>query len=171
MLVDTPQTLVAMVRLGVGVGIANAVALDHTDTAGLVVLDSTIRTWSGRSPSTGTTSWPTTEVGASLLRALRAAPVPPGATAPTRRRPRTGGESPAGGGRVGSPIRAGADPGSRAPRAEEAMAPFVGRQPELAVLRARLAEALAGQPQVVQIQGPAGIGKTALIEHFLRDPG
>ena len=51
------------------------------------------------------------------------------------------------------------------------MPPFVGRQPELAVLRARLTAALAGQPQVVRIEGPAGIGKTALIEHFLRDPG
>jgi DNA-binding CsgD family transcriptional regulator len=51
------------------------------------------------------------------------------------------------------------------------MPPFVGRQPELAVLRARLAAALAGQPQVVRIEGPAGIGKTALIEHFLREPG
>lgn len=51
------------------------------------------------------------------------------------------------------------------------MPPFVGRQPELATLRARLTAALDGQPQVVRIQGPAGIGKTALIEHFLRDPG
>ena len=51
------------------------------------------------------------------------------------------------------------------------MAPFVGRQPELAVLQARLSEALAGRPQTVQIQGPAGIGKTALLEHFLNDPG
>src|SRR4029077_19540994 len=50
---------------------------------------------------------------------------------------------------------------------EDVMAAFVGRQPELAVLRARLAEALAGRPQIVQIQGPAGIGKTALLEHFL----
>ena len=49
------------------------------------------------------------------------------------------------------------------------MAPFVGRQPELAVLRARLADALAGRPQIVQIQGPAGIGKTALLEHFLAE--
>jgi predicted ATPase len=38
------------------------------------------------------------------------------------------------------------------------MALFVGRQMELAVLRARLADALAGRPQIVQIQGPAGIG-------------
>jgi DNA-binding CsgD family transcriptional regulator len=47
------------------------------------------------------------------------------------------------------------------------MVPFVGRQPELAVLHARMADALAGRPQIVQIQGPAGIGKTALLEHFL----
>ena len=47
---------------------------------------------------------------------------------------------------------------------KDAMAPFVGRQPELAVLRARLADARSGRPQIVQIQGPAGIGKTALIE-------
>ena len=47
------------------------------------------------------------------------------------------------------------------------MVAFVGRQPELAVLRARLADAATGRPQVVQIQGPAGIGKTALLENFL----
>jgi DNA-binding CsgD family transcriptional regulator len=48
---------------------------------------------------------------------------------------------------------------------------FVGRQPELAVLRARMADVVAGRPQVVHLQGPAGIGKTALIEHFLSEPG
>jgi DNA-binding CsgD family transcriptional regulator len=48
---------------------------------------------------------------------------------------------------------------------------FVGRQPELAVLRARLAAARGGAPQVVQIEGPPGIGKTALVAHFLDDPG
>jgi len=51
------------------------------------------------------------------------------------------------------------------------MAPFVGRQAELAVMQARLTEALAGRPQTMQIQGPAGIGKTALLEHFLHDSG
>ena len=51
------------------------------------------------------------------------------------------------------------------------MVPFVGRQMELAVLRARLADALAGRPQIVQIQGPAGIGKTALVDHFLGEAG
>ena len=49
------------------------------------------------------------------------------------------------------------------------MVAFVGRQLELAVLRARLNDALAGQPQIVQIQGPAGIGKTALLEEFLTE--
>ena len=47
------------------------------------------------------------------------------------------------------------------------MVAFVGRQLELAVLRARLADAANGWPQIVQIQGPAGIGKTALLENFL----
>ena len=36
--VDAPQTLVAMVRSGVGIGVANAVALDNTDTAGVMLL-------------------------------------------------------------------------------------------------------------------------------------
>jgi len=47
------------------------------------------------------------------------------------------------------------------------MAPFVGRQPEVAALRARLAQSLAGEPQVVLVAGPPGIGKTALVERFL----
>ncbi len=38
---------------------------------------------------------------------------------------------------------------------------------ELDVLRARLADARAGRPWIVEVQGPAGIGKTALIERFL----
>src|SRR6478609_4363036 len=49
------------------------------------------------------------------------------------------------------------------------MVAFVGRQPELAVLRARLSDALAGRPQIVQIQGPPGIGKTALLDEFLTE--
>ena len=51
------------------------------------------------------------------------------------------------------------------------LAPFVGRTAELAVLRAALADAVARRPRVVQIEGPAGMGKTALIERFLADPG
>jgi DNA-binding transcriptional LysR family regulator len=37
--VDTPQTLVTMVRAGVGIGVANAVGLENTDTTGLVIMD------------------------------------------------------------------------------------------------------------------------------------
>jgi DNA-binding CsgD family transcriptional regulator len=48
---------------------------------------------------------------------------------------------------------------------------FVGRQRELAMLRARLAAACEGSPQVVQIEGPPGIGKTALVSTFLAQPG
>ena len=51
------------------------------------------------------------------------------------------------------------------------MDPFVGRQAELGVLRARMADARAGSPQIVQVSGPPGIGKTALLEHFLAEPG
>ena len=51
------------------------------------------------------------------------------------------------------------------------LAPFVGRTAELAVLRTAFAEAAARRPRVVQIEGPAGMGKTALIERFLADPG
>jgi len=45
--------------------------------------------------------------------------------------------------------------------------PFVGRQPQLEELRARLAQARAGVPQLVAVRGPAGIGKTALLNRFL----
>src|SRR4051812_50213066 len=48
---------------------------------------------------------------------------------------------------------------------------FVGRRGELGMLRARLAAARTGAPQVVEIQGPPGIGKTALVAAFLADPG
>jgi hypothetical protein len=44
---------------------------------------------------------------------------------------------------------------------------FVGRLPELATLRAALAAARAGEPQVVLIQGEAGIGKSSLVSEFL----
>jgi DNA-binding CsgD family transcriptional regulator len=46
---------------------------------------------------------------------------------------------------------------------------FVGRQAELAALHGHLDDARAGRPTVVQIQGPSGIGKTALVDRFLRD--
>ncbi len=44
---------------------------------------------------------------------------------------------------------------------------FVGRLPELNTLTAALAAARAGEPQVVLIQGEAGIGKSSLIFEFL----
>jgi DNA-binding CsgD family transcriptional regulator len=44
---------------------------------------------------------------------------------------------------------------------------FVGRLPELAMLRAALAVARAGEPQVIVIQGEAGIGKSSLVSEFL----
>lgn len=42
--------------------------------------------------------------------------------------------------------------------------PLFGRQQELALLRRRLAEARSGTGQLVLITGPAGIGKTRLVE-------
>ena len=49
------------------------------------------------------------------------------------------------------------------------MDPFVGRRTELAALRARLDDARQGRPWVVAVQGPAGIGKTALLGQFLAE--
>ena len=46
---------------------------------------------------------------------------------------------------------------------------FVGRTAELGVLRAALADAGAGRPRVVSIEGPSGIGKTALLDALLAD--
>jgi len=44
---------------------------------------------------------------------------------------------------------------------------FVGRGPDLATLAAALAAARAGNPQVVMVQGQAGIGKSSLVAEFL----
>ncbi len=44
---------------------------------------------------------------------------------------------------------------------------FVGRRAELETLSAAPARTLAGQPAVVAVQGPAGIGKTTLLRSFL----
>jgi predicted ATPase/DNA-binding winged helix-turn-helix (wHTH) protein len=48
---------------------------------------------------------------------------------------------------------------------------LVGREAELAALRARLAKALSGQRQLVFVTGEPGIGKTALVETFLAEVG
>jgi predicted ATPase len=47
--------------------------------------------------------------------------------------------------------------------------PFVGRRAELALLRDRLAAAIRNEPAVVQVEGPPGIGKTALVDRFLAE--
>jgi serine/threonine protein kinase/predicted ATPase len=49
--------------------------------------------------------------------------------------------------------------------------PIVHREPELAVLRAALAEAEAGRGALVCVAGEPGIGKTTLVEDFLSEPG
>jgi len=45
--------------------------------------------------------------------------------------------------------------------------PFVGRIAELDALAAAYAQASGGQPRIVSVEGPAGIGKTALVRAFL----
>ena len=45
---------------------------------------------------------------------------------------------------------------------------FVGRDAALADLRRWLEDARAGDPRTVLVTGPAGVGKTALVDHFLR---
>ena len=47
--------------------------------------------------------------------------------------------------------------------------PFVGRHSEIAVLRAELATVRAGHPRLVLVEGPAGIGKSAVLDHFLSE--
>ncbi|HEX5620070.1 MAG TPA: ATP-binding protein, partial [Solirubrobacteraceae bacterium] len=50
---------------------------------------------------------------------------------------------------------------------ETTAARFVGRERELAALDSCLADALQGRPRVALVEGPAGIGKTTLIDRFL----
>jgi len=47
-------------------------------------------------------------------------------------------------------------------------APLIGRDVELAALEQALALSRRGLPQVVFLEGPSGLGKTALVQHFLR---
>lgn len=49
--------------------------------------------------------------------------------------------------------------------------PFVGRRPELALLEGVLARAREGSPQLVAVEGMAGIGKTTLVGHFVGQAG
>ena len=47
--------------------------------------------------------------------------------------------------------------------------PFVGRHSEIAGLRAELATVRAGRPRLVLVEGPAGIGKSAVLDRFLSE--
>ena len=46
---------------------------------------------------------------------------------------------------------------------------FVGRQAELTALRGELAAVRSGRPRVVLLEGPPGIGKTAVLDRLLDD--
>ena len=48
---------------------------------------------------------------------------------------------------------------------------FVGRGPELDLLRSRLRAARAGAPGIVFVEGPAGMGKTSLVRRALAEAG
>jgi DNA-binding CsgD family transcriptional regulator len=60
---------------------------------------------------------------------------------------------------------------SRGLSVERPQMPFVGRQATLACLRGELERACAGDPRLVLVEGPAGIGKTALLRRFLDEAG
>lgn len=69
-------------------------------------------------------------------------------------------------------VRPGSSPPARDfPCSSNAPPALVGREAELAGLRARLAKALSGQRQLVFVTGEPGIGKTALVETFLAEVG
>lgn len=89
--VDSPSSLVAMARVGVGVGVINAVALEPLDTAAVVVLDIDDPDLVREVGAYWFEVLVSTVIGKSLLRAVLEAPPPPGATAPP--------------GRAGEPVR------------------------------------------------------------------
>lgn len=64
--------------------------------------------------------------------------------------------------------RLGLDRAPARPTARPDSAPFIGRDAELAWLESALAASRRGVPQVVFLEGPSGLGKTALVQHFLR---
>jgi len=51
---------------------------------------------------------------------------------------------------------------------QRGLAPFIGREPELALLESALADAHQGRPSWINLRAPAGVGKTRLTEEFLR---
>ena len=58
--------------------------------------------------------------------------------------------------------------GRRPPARGPALSRFVGRTQELALLHARLAQAVRGQGQVLGIMGEPGLGKSRLLAEFAR---
>jgi hypothetical protein len=56
-------------------------------------------------------------------------------------------------------------------RSRQGLAPFVGRTRELAALDRQLGDALGGAPRLVAVSAGAGLGKTRLVEEFLRRAG
>jgi DNA-binding transcriptional LysR family regulator len=84
MIVDTPQSLIAMARVGLGVGVANAVAVEYADTSGLVQLDLDEPDLVREVAAYWFDVLVTTRVGTALLRAVLDAPPPSGATASAR---------------------------------------------------------------------------------------
>ncbi|MBV8430860.1 MAG: ATP-binding protein, partial [Solirubrobacterales bacterium] len=48
---------------------------------------------------------------------------------------------------------------------------FVGRSTEMRSLLAELSQVRAGTPRLIVVEGPAGVGKTALVRRFLAEAG
>jgi DNA-binding winged helix-turn-helix (wHTH) protein/type II secretory pathway predicted ATPase ExeA len=69
--------------------------------------------------------------------------------------------------RVTSEERRDSHPGQLVTHHSSLVTPFVGRTKEMQALAARLAMAHTGERQIVFLTGPAGIGKTAMVETFL----
>jgi class 3 adenylate cyclase/tetratricopeptide (TPR) repeat protein len=55
-------------------------------------------------------------------------------------------------------------------RAMRGLTPFVGRQTEFQALKGSLYDVMRDKPQYVAVVGPAGMGKTRLVDEFLRGP-
>jgi DNA-binding transcriptional LysR family regulator len=91
--VDSPQSVVAMARSGVAVGVLNAVAIAHTDTTGVVVLEIDDPDMIREVAAYWYDVLLSTPVGKALHRVVLEVPTPPGAEPVGRSRavPRTGG--------------------------------------------------------------------------------
>ena len=77
--VDTVQTMVAMVRAGIGVGVVNAVALGPIDTTGVVTVDLEGADLNREVAVYWYDELLTTDVGRALHRSVLEAPLPTGA--------------------------------------------------------------------------------------------